>query len=127
MNQLFIGIIVAMGVGGYFYYTTTEAKLESLQALNQAYELRDKEQQQAITALQDNLQLQTTALIDMQAKNAQIQSEMNEYLDIFKRHNLGQIASARPGQVELRANRATEEVFNELEDITNPNRNDNND
>jgi len=127
MNQLFIGIIVAMGVGGYFYYTTTEAKLESLQALNQAYELRDKEQQQAITALQDNLQLQTTALIDMQAKNAQIQSEINEYLDIFKRHNLGQIASARPGQVELRANRATEEVFSELEDITNPNRNDNND
>lgn len=127
MNQFLIGIIVVMGVGGYFYYTTTEAKLESLQALNQAYELRDKEQQQAITALQDNLQLQTTALIDMQAKNAQIQSEMNEYLDIFKRHNLGQIASARPGQVELRANRATEEVFNELEDITNPNRNDNND
>jgi len=127
MNQLFIGIIVAMGVGGYFYYTTTEAKLESLQALNQAYELRDKEQQQAITALQDNLQLQTTALMDMQAKNAQIQSEMNEYLDIFKSHNLGHIAAARPGQVELRANRATEEVFNELEDITNPNRNDNND
>ena len=127
MNQFLIGIIVVMGVGGYFYYTTTEAKLESLQALNQAYELRDKEQQQAITALQNNLQLQTTALIDMQAKNAQIQSEMNEYLDIFKRHNLGQIASARPGQVELRANRATEEVFNELEDITNPNRNDNND
>jgi hypothetical protein len=127
MNQLFIGIILAMGVGGYFYYTASEAKIEELTKLNQAYELRDKEQQAAIGSLETNLKVQTSALIDLQATNAQIQTEMNEYLDIFRRHNLGQIASARPGQVELRANRATEEVFNELEDITNPNRNDNND
>ena len=115
MNQLFVGIIVAMGLGGYFYYTTTQAKIEELVSLNQAYELRDAEQKAAIEAIQANLENTSRSLIILSEQNQQYEAEMNEYLDIFRRHNLARIASARPGQVELRVNDATMEVFNGIE------------
>ena len=52
MNQLFIGIIVAMGIGGYFLYQQNE----SLKAENLAYEVRDQEQKAAIVAIQENFE-----------------------------------------------------------------------
>lgn len=115
MNQLFIGIIVAMGLSGYFYYTTTQAKIEELVSLNQAFEVRDSEQRATIEAIQANLENTSRSLTILSQQNQQYEAEMNEYLDIFRRHNLARIASARPGQVELRVNNATLEVFNGIE------------
>lgn len=115
MNQLFVGIIVAMGLGGYFYYTTTQSKIEELVSLNQAFEVRNSEQRAAIEAIQANLENTSRSLTILSQQNQQYEAEMNEYLDIFRRHNLARIASARPGQVELRVNNATLEVFNGIE------------
>jgi len=44
---------------------------------------------------------------------------MSEYLDIFRRHNLAKIASARPGQIQTQANNATKEVFDAIEEVSN--------
>ena len=54
----------------------------------------------------------------LQAKNQQYEAEMNEYLDIFRRHNIAQLASAKPGLIEKSANERTKEVFDEIEDIS---------
>ena len=112
MNQLFIGIILIMGFLGYGLYIENE----NLKAENAAYELRDKEQDAAINQLQGDLELQGKGLQEMQARNAEIQGEMNRYLDIFKRHNLTKLAAAKPGLIEPRANNATKEVFDGIEE-----------
>ena len=112
MNQLFIGIILVMGFLGYGLYIENE----NLKAENAAYELRDKEQDAAINQLQGDLELQGKGLQEMQARNAEIQGEMNRYLDIFKRHNLTKLAAAKPGLIEPRANNATKEVFDGIEE-----------
>ena len=111
MNQLLIGVILVMGIGGYFLYIQNE----NLKAENLAYEVRDAEQKLAIESLQNDFALQTTALTDMQKKNNEIEGEMNRYLDIFKRHNLSKLAAAKPGMIEPRANNATKEVFDSIE------------
>jgi len=111
MNQLLIGIIIMLGIGGYFLYTQNE----NLKAENLAYEVRDAQQKEAIESLQQDFALQTTALTDMQKKNNEIEGEMNRYLDIFKRHNLSKLAAAKPGMIEPRANNATKEVFDSIE------------
>ena len=41
---------------------------------------------------------------------------MAEYLDIFRRHNIAKLASAKPGMIELRFNNATKEVFDGIEE-----------
>ena len=112
MNQLLIGIILIMGFLGYGLYIENE----NLKAENAAYVLRDKEQDAAIAQLQGDLELQGKGLQEMQARNAAIQGEMNRYLDIFKRHNLTKLAAAKHGLIEPRANKATKEVFDGIEE-----------
>ena len=115
MNQLYIGIILAMGVGGYFYYTSTQNEMIELRQLNQAYELKFEQQEEAMATLQADFELQTKSLQDMQLKSQEIQGEMNRYLDIFKRHNLTKLAAAKPELIEAKANKGTKEVFDGIE------------
>jgi type II secretory pathway pseudopilin PulG len=115
MNRILIGIILAGGVAGYFYYNNTQAELIELRDLNMAYELKFEEQEKAMSALKADFDLQSTSLLDMQTKNQEIQIEMNRYLDIFKRHNLTKLAAAKPGLIESKANKGTKEVFDGIE------------
>ena len=112
MSNLLIGIILIMGIGGYFLYIENE----NLKAENTAYELRDAEQDAAIDQLQGDLELQGNSLVAMTQKNAEINGEMNRYLNIFKRHNLTKLAYAKPGLIEPKANKATKEVFDGIEE-----------
>ena len=111
MNQLFIGIIIALSLGGYFLYQQNE----TLKSENLAYEVRDQEQREAIAAIQENFERQTSALNSLTARNAEIEGEMSRYLDIFRRHNLNKLALARPGLIETRVNNGTKDVFDSIE------------
>ena len=112
MNQVLIGIILVMAFLGYGIYIENE----NLKAENAAYVLRDAEQDAAINQLQGDLELQGKGLQEMTARNAEIQGEMNRYLNVFKRHNLSKLAAAKPGLIEPKANKATKEVFNGIEE-----------
>ena len=83
--------------------------------MNRAYELRDQEQKEAIENMQQDFEMQTQGLVELQSRNQEIQLEMNRYLDIFKRHNLSKLAAAKPGLIEKRVNNGTKEVFNSIE------------
>lgn len=119
MSKLLMGIIMAMGVAGFMYYNFSVIpmmnKLEEQTKVILAQDLRDQEQKATIEAIQNNLQQTTQALSGLQVKNQQYETEMAEYLDIFRRHNLAKLASAKPGMIELRANNKTKEVFDAIE------------
>ena len=111
MNQLFIGIIIAMGLGGYFLYQQNESlKIEDL-----SFQVRDQEQQATIQAQQESFERQSQALNSLTARNAEIEGEMTRYLDIFKRHSLNKLALAKPGLIEKRVNKGTKDVFETIE------------
>lgn len=115
MNQLLAGIILAGSVAGYFYYTSTQAEIKELTKLNQVYEFKFTEQEAAIATLQNDFDLQTQGLVELQVRNQEIQEDMNRYLDIFKRHNLTKLAAAKPGLIQTRANKGTKHVFDSIE------------
>jgi hypothetical protein len=112
MNQLFIGIIMAMALGGYFLYQQNE----SLKIENLAFQVRDQEQTATIKAQQESFEKQSSALNNMTARNAEIEGEMTRYLDIFKRHNLNKLAIAKPGLIEKRVNDGTKKIFETIEE-----------
>jgi hypothetical protein len=114
MSKVLIGIIFVMGLGGYFLYN----KNQELIQLNTAYEVRDAEQREAIQAIQERMVVSQKALANLQSQNQQYEAEMANYLDIFRRHNLAQLASAKPGMIEVRANDRTKEVFDAIEKIS---------
>ena len=112
MNQVLIGLIVAMGLGGWFLYNQNITLKNENTALTFAVE----EQKQTIAAIQENFERQGKALGQLTARNAEIEGEMNRYLDIFRRHNLNQLAAAKPGLIETRVNNGTKEVFDSIEE-----------
>ncbi len=91
MSKILIGIIIVMGLGGWFLYNQNQELVE----LNKAFELRDAEQRAAISAIQQRMETTQEALQGLQSKNQQYEEEMSEYLDIFRRHNLAKLASAK--------------------------------
>jgi len=119
MTKILMGIIGAMGLAGFMYYNFSvvpmKNKLEEQAKVIIAQDLRDQEQRATIESIQSNLTRTTQALSGLQIQNQQYEVEMAEYLDIFRRHNLSKLASAKPGMVELRANNATKEVFDAIE------------
>jgi len=111
MSKILIGVIVIMGLGGYFLYN----KNIELQRLNIAYEVRDAEQKETIRAIQEQMETNQKALRGLQVQNQKYEEEMSEYLDIFRRHNLAKLASAKPGLIEPSFNKSTKEVFDAIE------------
>ena len=111
LNKVLIRILVAVSFAGYILYN----KNQELIALNTALELRDVEQKATIEAIKNNLQKTGKELSGLQVRNQQYEVEMAEYMDIFRRHNLSKLASAKPGMIEKRANNKTKEAFDAIE------------
>ena len=111
MNQMFMGIMLVLGLATFYLYNQNQ----TLSANNLALEGAVEEQQAAMTAMKESFEKQGKSLQQMMQKNAQIEQEMNQYLDSFRRHNLNQLAIAKPGMIEKRVNDGTQQVFESIE------------
>ena len=114
MQQMLIGILLVLGLGSYYLYTENQ----TLQQNNMKLEGALEEQTKAIEALRESYEKQGKALQNLSRVNAQIEAEKAEYLAIFARHNLDNLALKKPGMIETRFNGASEAVMEGLEDDT---------
>ena len=114
MQQLLIGIILVLGLGGWCLYNENQ----TLTANNLKLEAAVEEQQQTIKIMKENFEKQGKALQNMSRRNAEIESEKAEYLAIFSRHNLDALAIKKPGLMEKRFNDASNLVMEGIEDDT---------
>jgi len=127
-----LGMIKAMPLmlvvagGAYAYHTTTVSKAEATIARLESNAIILKENTSKLeTALEtetasreraeQNLQVQLEAVGKLTEKNTEMQAEMDDYLSIFKRHDLTRLARAKPGLVEPRINNGTKKVFEAIE------------
>ena len=111
MQQFFIAIIAILGIGCWWLYSENQ----TLTYNNKQLEIAVAEQEEAIKVIKESYEKQGAALNQLASKNAQIEAEMNGYLDIFRRHNLNKLAIAKPGMIETRANEQTQSVFEAIE------------
>ena len=114
MSRILLGILTALGLLTLLLWNENSKLAE----LNQAFELRDKEQKAAIETLQQDFKTQTEGLLEIQKRNNEIEQEMTRYLDIFKRHNLTKLAIAKPNLIEKRVNNGTKKVFDSIEEVS---------
>jgi hypothetical protein len=110
-NQLFIGIILVLSLGGYWLYSENQ----TLKSNNIKLEGAVAEQKAAIVAIQESYQKQGKSLSNLQRNYNAIEQEKDQYLAIFNRHNLDKLALVKPGLIELRFNKATADVFGDIE------------
>lgn len=114
MSKILLGVVGVLFMACSFLYWQNSRLAE----INQAFELRDKEQKAAIESLQNDFKLQTEGLLELQSKTQQYEAEMQRYLDVFKRHDLSKLAFAKPGLIEPRVNKGTKDVFENIEEIS---------
>jgi hypothetical protein len=67
MNQMFIGIIIVMGLGGYYLYNENQTLTQNNIKLEAAVE----EQKQTMAIMKEQYEKQGKALMNMSRQNAQ--------------------------------------------------------
>lgn len=119
MSKILLGVIGAMAVSGYaFYYlNVVPLKVENKELFeeNTALELSIQTQKETIRRIEENIEKTKESLNKLTKQNQQYEQEQAEFLDIFRRHNLAQLASAKPGLITKKANARTQEVFDAIE------------
>ena len=119
-------LLAVVGAGAYGYHTlevgkreTTIAQLEKNNIVLKENSMRLETALETETASREraeqNLQVQLEAVANLTERNTEMQAEMDDYLSIFKRHDLTRLARAKPGLVEPRINNGTKKVFEAIE------------
>ena len=119
MQYVFIiALLGSLGGLGFKMYTDTMNRMQSLANEKAALEVQYQETKAAMERQLEVMQLQEESLTEMNDRAAVVEAQMKDYLKIFKNHDLTRLARAKPGMIETRANRATEEIFTAVENDT---------
>lgn len=122
----FILILAGLGYGAHVFIVNQldtqivqlQLDVRQYQAHNVALQSAAEINEQTILSLQENSQRQLEQVTSLTTANQQFQTEKDEYLSIFRRHDLARLALARPGLIEPRINNGTQEVFRQVEEDT---------
>ena len=119
MQYIFIiALLGSLGGLGYKMYTDTMNRMQSMANEKAALEVKFQEQKAALEAQLEVMKLQEESLANMNERAAVVEAQMQDYLKIFKDHDLTRLARAKPGMIETRANKATDKIFTEVENDT---------
>ena len=119
MQYIFIiALLGSLGGLGYKMYTDTMNRMQSMANEKAALEVQLQEQEAAMEKQLEVMKLQEESLADMNERAAVVEAQMKDYLKIFKDHDLTRLARAKPGMIETRANKRTDEIFTVIENDT---------
>ena len=119
-------LLAIVGAGAYGYHTleigkreTAIAQLEKNNVVLKENSVRLETALETETASREqaekNLKVQLEAVGKLTEANTAMQEEMDDYLSIFKRHDLTKLARVKPGLIEPRINNGTKKVFEQIE------------
>jgi chromosome condensin MukBEF ATPase and DNA-binding subunit MukB len=115
MQQVLIGIIIVLGLGGYWLYNENV----TLKSNNIALEGAIATQEEAIESLQNDFELQTTQLNELSIKSQAAQRELNRYTQFIKDYELSAKILADPVEMERKINNGTKHIMEDIEKISN--------
>ena len=115
MQQVLIGIIIVLGLGGYWLYNENV----TLKANNLSLEKAIATQEEAIKTLQNDFELQTTQLNELSLKSQAAQRELNRYTQFIKDYELSAKILADPVEMERKINNGTKHIMEDIEKISN--------
>ena len=110
-----LSVVAIGGLSLYLYVDHLQDELHEQQMINTANQLKIETQDKTIDRIQKDFQKQTDSLNKVIKRNNEIRAEIARYLDIFKKHDLTKLAAAKPGLIENRVNKATKDVFDQIE------------
>ena len=114
MNQLFIGIILVLGLTTYWLYSENI----TLKTNNAALEGAVATQQEAMETMEKDFENQAAQLQDMTLKSQAAQRELNRYTDFIRNYKLTAKILENPVEMERKINNGTKHIFEEIEKLS---------
>mgnify|MGYP003320650900 FL=1 len=114
MNQFYIGIILVLGLGGYWLYQENV----TLKANNLALEGAIATQQEALDTMTNDFALQTTQLNEMTIKSQNAQRELNRYSEFIREYELTAKIMGDPVDMQRKINNGTKHIMEEIEKLS---------
>jgi len=127
INILLGFLLIATAGGSYFYINMQKAQISQLQVELQTsvnnQEVLENAISQQNTQLQEQLEAQREnqlRITELSESNDEARQEVSEMRNTFARHDLNNLAIARPGLIQGVVNRGTAQVHQQFIDLTNP-------
>ena len=114
MNQVLIGIILVLGLGGYWLYQENV----TLKANNLALEGAIATQQEALDTMTNDFALQTTQLNEMTIKSQNAQRELNRYSEFIRNYELSAKILGDPVDMQRKINNGTKHIMEDIEALS---------
>ena len=114
MNQFLIGIIIVLGLGGYWLYQENV----TLKANNLALEGALATQQEALETMQNDFTLQTQQLNEMTVKSQAAQRELNRYSEFIRNYELSAKIMGDPVEMQRKINNGTKHIMEDIEALS---------
>tara|TARA_B100000519_G_C14072700_1_gene357556 strand:+ start:183 stop:578 length:396 start_codon:yes stop_codon:yes gene_type:complete len=114
MNQFLIGIILILGLGGYWLYQENV----TLKANNIALEGAIATQQEAMDTMKNDFTLQTQQLNDMTKKSQAAQRELNRYSEFIRNYELSAKIMGDPVDMQRKINNGTKHIMEDIEKLS---------
>ena len=115
-----MGVIGAVGYGGYMYYKDTQQRIATLTDNNAKLEVAVQISEDSVELLQDDIEKNAELNRELQ-KELQVAEKYGDQLrNTLRKHNLTHLANKKPGLIERKMQNATNRLWNDLADITNP-------
>ena len=114
MNQVLIGIILVLGLGGYWLYQENV----TLKANNLALEGAIATQQEALDTMTNDFALQTTQLNEMTIKSQNAQRELNRYSEFIRNYELSAKILCEPVDIQRKINNGTKHIMEDIEKLS---------
>jgi len=93
-----------------------QSSVDQLVMNNVALQAAAEQNEATIRSMESQMAAQIAQIGALSDVNNQIQKERDEYLSIFRKHDLTKLARAKPGLIETRINKGTAEVFRQIEE-----------
>ena len=119
-------VLLLVGGGAYGYHTVkvnemsaTIAQKESAIVILKSNEEKliaaEEKNRKAIETMKQDIEKQREAFTNLSTQHVQLSKERDEYMSIFRKHDLTKLARRKPGLIEPRINNGTAQVFRQVE------------
>ena len=114
MQQFLLAIILTLGFTSYYLYNQNKV----LSANNVALEGAIATQEEAITALQKDFDLQTEQMSELSKKSQAAQRELLRYTEFIQNYQLSAKIIADPVEMQRKINNGTKHIMEDIEQIS---------
>lgn len=115
---LLAGLVLGVTGIGYWYFTWTNNKIETLTTANAVLTIENATLEDQLETTRQDIALARAERQALSARLESAESYQDELINKLQRHDLTRLALKKPGLIQTRINNGTQEIFNELESIT---------